>query len=70
MKLSLRPSWNIANFVPGKPILKDLKTYLANRNEPKQSINTIRQITEVSNSAEKKVSILKTERQMYGCHEL
>ena len=40
-----------------------------NRNEPKQSINTTWQITEVSNSAKQKVNISKTERQMYGCHE-
>ena len=31
---------NISNFVPQKPILRDFKTYLKERNEPKQSINT------------------------------
>ena len=51
-----------------KPTLRDLNI-LCNRNEPKQSINTAWQITEVSNSAKQKVNIPKTERQMYGCHE-
>ena len=49
-----------------KPTFRDI---FCNRNEPKQSINTAWQITEVSNSAKQKVNILKTEWYMYGCHE-
>ena len=46
-----------------KPTLRDI---FCNRNEPKQSINTAWQITEVS---KQKVSIPKTDQLMYGCHE-
>ena len=49
-----------------KPTFRDV---FCNRNEPKQSLNTAWQITEVSNSAKQKVNIPKTERLMYGCHE-
>ena len=49
-----------------KPTFRDI---FCNRNEPKQSINTAWQITEVPNSAKQRVEIPKTERLMYGCHE-
>ena len=53
-------------FSPKANTLQELKLYLQNnRNEPKQSVNTAWQITEVSNSSKREVNILKTEQQMY-----
>jgi len=59
--LNVTSQRKISNFVPRKPILRDLS---CNRNESKQSVNTGWQITEVSNSAKPKFEIPKTERQM------
>ena len=53
-------SRNTSNFVP-RTESQHLDTF-CNRNEPKQSINTAWQITEVSNSAKQKVNIPKTEQ--------